>query len=464
MAATEDQGADKELSGRIISGIAAFAKLQERFRRKLEVHLLSQCGRSDGRSHEKAVEITSQVLADCFAKSPSLLERWQGDDNLEAFLRTVAHNRLKSWWDSRDAATEVDSDSRSISGAAAREGGQPVDRDELDAVERALAAGVDAAMAECAEGLVFLRLKGLHGVDQRVLSAVWGHHESQTSRRIKEAMLLIRSTAVRHAEEAGVELEMETLQKALQGNPSILLGSASSALETDGAEALRLLAEGGPDAAGRREAVALMCRNANALGFFAQLLNRTEANRAVVVSDHALEGLGARLADHIGKTLDILRPAEVTGLVSPLMSQLFADTLRWIAADGGTLWWACPGEAFLEAVFNPLEPEIAGKRQPLASGIISLVIATSETIRVDAADSHHRHSPAIDSALGKSTRSMIAVPFSVRGRVCGVLTAVRLGMADPFAPADTVALERQASALAALLDAGLSARITGGHL
>jgi hypothetical protein len=441
--------------------VHAFSSLQDRFRKKLEIHLLAQCGRSDGRSQEKAVEIASQVLADCFAKSPSLLERWQGDDNLEAFLRTVAHNRLKTWWDSRDAATEVDSGSHAINTALASSDGAGTDREELDAVERALAAGVDAAVAECAEGLVFLRLKGLHGVDQRALSAVWSHHESQTSRRIKEAMALIRSTAAKRAADAGVELEIETLQKALQGNPSILLGGASAPLETSDAESLRQLAEGRPDGKARNAAVALMCRNARALEFFAQLLNRTEGNRTVVVRDPALDGMGARLADHIGRTLEILRPAEVRELVSPLMADLLADTLKSISADGGTLWWRCPGEAFLEAVFNPFEPEITGKRQPLVSGIISLVVATSETVRVDAADSHHRHSSAIDSALGKSTQSMIAVPFRVRDRVCGVLTAVRLGEADPFGTGESSMIERQAAALAALLDAVLAARITG---
>jgi hypothetical protein len=49
---------------------------------------------------QKTAEIASQVLANSFAKSPSLLEKWQGTDNLEAFLGTVAHNRLKSWWGS----------------------------------------------------------------------------------------------------------------------------------------------------------------------------------------------------------------------------------------------------------------------------------------------------------------------------------------------------------------------------
>ncbi len=457
-----ERGTDRNLADRIITGVAALGELQERFRKKLEGHLLAQCGGTDGRSREKAVEIASQVLSDCFARTPSLLEKWQGDDNLEAFLRTVAHNRLKTWWDSRDAGMQVDSDSRAITEAEAGGGALGSDRAELEALEKALAEGVDAAMSDCPEGLVFLRLKGLHGVDQRVLSSVWGHHEAQTSRRIKEAMALIRSTAEKRATESGVEPDIGTLQKALQGNPSILLGGAFSVLGTADTEALRRLAEGGMERGERTEVVALMCRNAKALEFFAQLLNRTEGKRAVFVRDPALAGVGARLADHVMGSLEILRPAEMSELLTPLMADLFADCLRSIGADGGTLWWRCPGEALLEAVFNPLEPEIAGKRQPLVSGIISLALATSETIRVDAADSHRSHSPAIDAALGKSTRSMIAVPFRIRERVYGVLTAVRLGEGGPFGDREAGIVERQAAGMASLMESGLVARILGG--
>ena len=60
-------------------------------------------------------------------------------------------------------------------------------------------------MDDCPEGILFMRLKGLHGVDQRVLSAVWGHHEAQTSRRIKEAMTLIRSKPSKVAADCGIE-------------------------------------------------------------------------------------------------------------------------------------------------------------------------------------------------------------------------------------------------------------------
>jgi hypothetical protein len=55
---------------------------------------------------------------------------------------------------------------------------------------------------------------------------------------------------------------------------------------------------------------------------------------------------------------------------------------------------------------------------------------------------------------------MIAVPCRSRDRLRGVLTAVRLGEADPFGAGHTAMLERQADALAALLAAVLASRIT----
>jgi hypothetical protein len=213
--------------------------------------------------------------------------------------------------------------------------------------------------------------------------------------------------------------------------------------------------------AARRGAVELMCRNPRALEFFAQLLNRKSDDEAIVVQDPKLSGMGARLGEWIRRSLEILHPAEARGLVSPLMADAFADALRDVGADGGTLWLLRPGEAALEAVFNPLEPEIAGKRQPLVSGIVSLVLATGETSCVSAAVNHGHHSPAIDIAMGKTTRSMIAVPFIPAGNSRGVLTAVRLDSDHPFSQREIGVIERQALVLAELFAVNLTKRVTG---
>jgi hypothetical protein len=273
-------------------------------------------------------------------------------------------------------------------------------------------------------------------------------------------MAVIRSTATEVAKETGCTPDLDGLRMALQADPSILLGGGSAPAKPSDLTLLRNLAEGTLNQESRRQAVDLMCRSNQALSYFSNVLQSNGRDSCWNV-DPALDGVGARLRSCIEKFLENLTPVGLRQRVSSLMTQSFGDTLRSISADGGTMWWLEPGEAVLEAVFNPLESEFAGKRQPLASGIISLVIATSETVRIGAADSHFAHSPAIDSLLGKTTQSMIAVPLRILDRTYGVLTAVRLESSEIFNSKEEQVIERQAEVLSEMLTTILIREISG---
>lgn len=458
MESSDELKVDRELRSRIVRGLAAADELQTRYRAPLERYLIGMCDQGDGRSMEKAVEIASQILGECFAKSPSLLEKWKGDGGLDAFLHRAAANRLKSWWSSAEKKrTDVDSDSLRIANAVAD--GAAAGSEELTMAVRALRDGVAKASAECPEGLVFLRLKGLHGIGQRVISECWGHHESQTSRRIKEAMEVIRSGAMAAAAGGGDVLEVDDFRRALVHSPDLLLGGTGTVVSTEDDRLLRELAGGADDAEIRRRSVEHMCGNPAALEHFARLLRRAEADAPVVVKDPALSGIQPRLDECIRRSLETLRPVEARGLIDPLMAATFADTLRAVGADGGTLWLPCPGEAVTEAVFNPLEPEIVGKRQPLVSGIVSVVLASGEPCCAGDVRAHADYSPAIDAALQKTTRSMIAVPFELAGAVRGVLTAVRIHRDDGFDEQETSIVERGSRVLAELFTSNLAKNI-----
>jgi DNA-directed RNA polymerase specialized sigma24 family protein len=410
------------------------------------------------RSQEKAVEIAGQILAECFTKSPSLLEKWEGGDNLEAFLRKVAGNRLRSWWSSFEKLrTEVTDETRAFERAASPSVSE--DLEELEAARQALRVGVAAAMERIPEGLVFMRLKGLHGVDQRTISRCWGHHEAQTSRRIKEAMELIRKTASDFAKASGYGLSIDLLHRALQHDPSILLGEPVPLPMKDHYELLADIAGGEADDETKQTAVQLMCADPAMLAFFADALNRKSESDAMVVRDPGLSGVSARLADCVQRSLEILKPAEASSLITRAMVDCFADLLAGAHADGGTLWMLCPGKAALEAVMNPLEPEIVGKRQPLVSGIVSLVLATGETACVAGVPAHLSHSPAIDIALGKTTHSMIAVPVSLAGTIRGVLTVVRLTEGQSLGERETRMFQSYAEILASLMVQNLTTKI-----
>lgn len=458
---TSSNSPHKLLCEQIMQGVNAAASLQQEYRIPLERYLVSRCDRNDGRSREKAVEIASQILTECFTRSPSLLERWRGEGTLESFLRTSAYNRLRSWWQSAEKrTTEVDSESRALELHVAAPC-VDVSSDELEIAVRAMAAGVDAATRACPEGLVFLRLKGLHGVDQRLIANAWGHHESQTSRRIREAMELIRTTANERAEREGCALDSNLLQYALQRNPAMLLGAGGHMPDSSEILCLRELAAGGSTASVRSKAVVLMCNNPQALEFFACLLNQVESSKPAIPMDPDMAGIATRLHGMLARSLANLNPADVRGLMTPLMRESFADILRAIGADGGTLWYSCPNEAVLEAVFNPFEAEITGKRQPLVSGIISLTLATGGAFLCNDTSGNHHHSPAIDIALGTSTRSMIAVPFKPAGETRGVITAVSLSPGMVFSDVDKQLMERHSKVQSELLLASMTSFLRG---
>jgi hypothetical protein len=245
----------------------------------------------------------------------------------------------------------------------------------------------------------------------------------------------------------------------LQHDPSILLGSSGPPPMKDHYELLAEIIEGEADDEARQMAVQLMCSNPAMLAFFADALNRKSESEALVVRDPGLSGVSARLTDCVQRSLEILKPFEALSLITPAMVDCFADLLASAHADGGTLWMLCPGGAALEAVMNPLEPEILGKRQPLVSGIVSLVLATGETACVAGVSTHQSHSPVIDIALGKTTHSIIALPVSLAGTIRGVLTVVRLKEGESLGERETNMFQRYGEILASLMVQYLTKRI-----
>ena len=450
--------ADADLRAAILGGLAAMGELETRFRLPLERYLAALCDRGDGRSLERAVEIASQVVADCFVKSPSLLERWKGEGTLEAFLRSVAVYRLKSWWRSRDhAATEVNSESRDLRDAADET--EVSDCEEIGIAADALRKGVKAACERCPDGVVFMRLKGLHGVDQRVISACWGHHEAQTSRRIREAMEIIREVAMASAAEKGCGLSLDGLREAQRIHPGILMGPGVGNETPVRDDLLREVAVGGACKKALDEVVRMLIGDPEGLARFARLLNGSREGEPKLARDGQFEGMGERMADCVRRTLATIHPRDAAALISPLMGTCFSDMLAHVGADGGTLWWLSPGRDSLEAVFNPREPEIVGKRQPLVSGIVSLVLGTGEAVVIADATKHARHSPAIDVLLGRITRSMVAVPFVVAGGTVGVMSVVRWSRQAEFAVSDLAIIHHHAEVIGNLLGTEITRRI-----
>jgi hypothetical protein len=105
---------------------------------------------------------------------------------------------------------------------------------------------------------------------------------------------------------------------------------------------------------------------------------------------------------------DISPPGVGHRVPNPVLERIeeFAGAIH---ADGITVWLAGPG--FLEAVANPLEPEIIGMRQPTDRGLISQVYLTGQAILEHSLAANPLHDPVIDRQLGRSCRAMMAAPL-----------------------------------------------------
>ncbi len=127
----------------------------------------------------------------------------------------------------------------------------------------------------------------------------------------------------------------------------------------------------------------------------------------------------------------------------------FAESAR---ADGVTLWKAEAGH--LRAIATPLEPELAGTRQPLGAGLISQVYLTGQSILEDDLSSHPAHDPAVDHDTGKTCRTMMAAAVD-GGDSGGVVSAVIFNSSPQrFAFADLAKLNALARKLGDKLKEG----------
>lgn len=114
------------------------------------------------------------------------------------------------------------------------------------------------------------------------------------------------------------------------------------------------------------------------------------------------------LAREMVEKPDMSAPRVEKRVPDPLLERM-AEFAGIIHADGITVWLASPG--FLEAVANPLEPEIIGMRQTTDRGLISQVYLTGQAILGHSLPENPLHDPVIDRQLGRSCRAMMAAPL-----------------------------------------------------
>ena len=189
---------------------AALTRVRDKYHSPLTAIL-----RSRGASQTETDDLLADLWADCVPGDddrPSLLEKFSGKCNLQAWLATVVTRR---WIDlKRKLARRVD----------LNQPASATDSSEEEAMERMPASTSPARenvlvelLRECLraafglcppESMVLLRLVYLHGLTQREIVRMLRWHESKVSRTLSQAMKQIEFDTLRHLKKRDPLLEL----------------------------------------------------------------------------------------------------------------------------------------------------------------------------------------------------------------------------------------------------------------
>ena len=153
-------------------------------------------------------------------------------------------------------------------------------------------------------------------------------------------------------------------------------------------------------------------------------------SRLSILPDSQFEDVSNALRKRLESLANEIEPSEYAdGLFDPLMKGLLASSFHISDASEGTLWLADPSQESLIPVYNngPNAAKFVGVfKQPLNSGLISMVYATEQPFCENNVHLNSQHDKTVDTALESVTVSMIAVPLFFGGRLRGVISCVRL--------------------------------------
>jgi len=144
---------------------------------------------------------------------------------------------------------------------------------------------------------------------------------------------------------------------------------------------------------------------------------------------------------------------------------LLRDAVTETDADDGALWLVDDVKRELRPCFSIgqyCEIFLNEIRQPLTSGLISMVFFTEDSICEAEVGSRSEYCPDVDSRLGAKTKAMIAIPVFFAQRCRGVFSAVLFEVSpqvthkEAFLHSDFETLSQAATLWGELMDSQLA--------
>jgi len=147
--------------------------------------------------------------------------------------------------------------------------------------------------------------------------------------------------------------------------------------------------------------------------------------------------LTKRLAQ-LERIIEISRSLNSTLSRRPLIYQIVnaARELTHTEASSIMLVDRKTGELHFEAATGARSQEIRSAVVPMDGSVAGWVVQNDEPLVVEDAQQDPRFYRQLDSQIGFQTRSLIAVPLAVRGKIIGVLEAVNKLGGEPFSDED----------------------------
>jgi len=137
----------------------------------------------------------------------------------------------------------------------------------------------------------------------------------------------------------------------------------------------------------------------------------------------------AELGKQLQEIAARIRADQFADLLDPVVRRTLERGFADAGADEGTIWLLDQTGKNLVPVFNtgPDADRFVGQfRQPLGTGLISMVFASEQPFLENEVGRNERQSKLLDSLLQVQTCAMVAVPFYFQRQCRGVISSVRL--------------------------------------
>jgi phosphoserine phosphatase RsbU/P len=166
--------------------------------------------------------------------------------------------------------------------------------------------------------------------------------------------------------------------------------------------------------------------------------------------------------DAMKKLLAVATQLNSTLNIQELLQLIISTTTDLVNAEEGSLLLV--DEDTGELIFNVSSEEtgkLVEQRIPAGSGVAGWVVEHAQPVSISDAANDPRFYRGIDTAVGSTTRNLLAVPLAVKDRVVGVLEAINKREGGTFTDSDLERAEALASMASVAIDnSRMYARLT----